>query len=150
MTTCAWDGTTLASDTRCTCDIEYVGNESKIFRIDGRLVAGAGATTGIRKFLSWYEKDRRVKTYPTFVEGEDIEMMTITEDGQASLWTRHGLGCKLVAPCAIGSGQRFAIGAMLAGKTAVEAVEIAMQRDTATGGDIEYMTLEQKLGEISA
>lgn len=45
-------------------------------------------------------------------------------------------------PCGWGTGADYAIGAMEMGASAMEAVRIAMRHDSGTGGDIEFIDLE--------
>ena len=49
---------------------------------------------------------------------------------------------KMAGPCAFGSGADFATGAMLAGKTAMEAVAIAAQCDIYTGGGVQFIDIQ--------
>jgi len=46
--------------------------------------------------------------------------------------------------CAYGSGGDIALGAMEAGKSAVESVEIAKRRDSRTGGEVKIFTLYEE------
>lgn len=52
-------------------------------------------------------------------------------------------------PTAIGSGCELAIGAMLMGADPKAAVEIAMSRDTRTGGEITVETVGAKLEAVA-
>ena len=72
----------------------------------------------------------------------DISTYAITWDGEKLYITCVSEGVVVfdpISPCesiAIGSGSKYAIGAMDCGKTAQEAVQIAARRDTGTGGTI--------------
>ncbi len=47
---------------------------------------------------------------------------------------------------AVGTGEKFAIGAMEMGADAIKAVEIAARRDVWTGGEIDHVTLKELQG----
>lgn len=141
MTTCAWDGKTLAADTRCTAGgFPYAG--TKAYRLkDGRLYAASGSAEECESVRIWLESggDRpKVENFCGIVIGADC-----------SIWRYED---KLVpfqvetAFHAIGSGRDYAMAALHMGKSAREAVELAMIYDIYTGGPITEIALESRLG----
>lgn len=67
-------------------------------------------------------------------------------DGTVYWIDKHNEPAEYLLPAAIGSGSEYAIGAMLAGKTPAEAVEIASKRDLTTAGTITALHLEEANG----
>ena len=137
MTTIAWDGRTLAADTRATaCGLAY-GIVKAVRLKDGRLYGASGAADDCKAAQNWLDSGGEkptVKDYAGIVIGADL-----------SIWRYED---KLVPfPVtdrfhAIGSGRDFAIAAMHMGKTAREAVELAIVYDIYTGGPITELTIE--------
>ena len=71
----------------------------------------------------------------------------IVVDHDAAVWVVSYLcpyPCRDNPPCAWGTGADYATGAMLAGKTAMEAVAIAAQRDIYTGGGVQFIDLANR------
>ena len=138
MTTCAWDGHTLAADTRNTSrGLPF--QSTKAFRLkDGRLYAGSGSAEDSQAVKAWLESGADKPKVENFVG------IVIGHDG--SIWRYED---KLVAfqinePFhAIGSGRDFAIAAMSLGKTARDAVELASRFDIYTGGPITELRIFQ-------
>lgn len=139
MTTIAWDGKTLAVDSRMTGGaVIRSENAVKLHRIEmsGEPVwlAGCGEMNDILLALEWYREGSRRDAKPDL------------SDGFAALILRGGrayrVECALIewdvaAPfAAAGSGVELALGAMAMGATAVEAVKIAARFDPGTNDRI--------------
>ena len=75
--------------------------------------------------------------------GEHFEALILHADG--TCLTMDGKGCQaeISTPAVAGNGGPFAMAAMMLGKSAVEAVELAAKLDNSTGGQIVSMTPEQ-------
>lgn len=126
MTTIAWDGKTLASDSQMTGSYIEQKNVSKIIRKGGDYYGIAG----------------RLSEGKSFVEGEidklsdETELLIVNAKGKC-VWKGRHASEPMPDKTAIGSGANFAMGAMLAGASAVEAVKIASKLDISTGGKIQ-------------
>lgn len=75
-----------------------------------------------------------------------FELLAITATGQPYLGCKAEDGelfsmTEISTPAAVGTGSYLAIGAMLAGKPAIDAVRIAMMRDPDTGGELSTFAL---------
>lgn len=159
MTTIAWDGATLASDSQSTnSDAVSSLSEQKIFLpgssewlINGeRIVAIATAgDCGIEEQLFTILSDNL--TYKTeFTTEPDFAAIAITDTGRAwliskeegkvhaSIWLRK-------ESVAIGSGQMIARTAMRLGKTAIEAVQLAIEMDVYSGGGVQAFTANTEM-----
>lgn len=151
MTTIAWDGETLASDSQSTnSDAISSLSEQKIFlprdaewSVNGEKVVAIATAgdCGIEDQLFSLLADNL--TYKTeFTTECDFSAIAITSKGSAllinkdegkvhaSIWLRN-------ESVAIGSGHMIARAAMRVGKTAVEAVQLAIEMDIYSGGDIQ-------------
>lgn len=156
MTTIAILNGVMAADTQETWNSEAGGSSkhrcTKLFRKtvpDGKgateevIIGLAGATFPGLVFLDWYGSGKDIPE--ALVHGTLAD-----EDFDAVILTAHGvyIANRLCRPAlqeddfiAVGSGRKSAITAMRCGKTAAEAVELAMEVDPYTGGVIKTMTL---------
>lgn len=142
MTTIAYRDDVLAGDTQITCGGTIDGWVQKVFR-KGQLLYGAtGASGPSNAFHSWVEGGM-VGDAPIMKVG-DAEANGFLFPGNGRVawryndtWTTHH------APYfAYGSGAELALGAMIAGASAEEAVSAAALRDTNTGGAITVLRRE--------
>ncbi len=143
MTTIAWDGKTLAADRRATDSEGQIKTVSKLRRAaDGRLLAAAGSVCRCGVLLDWLA-DPQSGARPAFqdVSEDYVDGIEILLTGVARLHQRFGYVDILDPFTAIGSGSGIALGAMAAGKTAAEAVEIAARFDSGTGNGIDVLEL---------
>jgi ATP-dependent protease HslVU (ClpYQ) peptidase subunit len=140
MTTIACDGQSMAADGQSTQNAVAVTKESvKVFRQpDGSIVGMAGHAmykSAMLKFLASGEKPS-VEIGP-----DDISALVLHLDGAIALYVGAEYQGDVSAPFSIGSGGEIALGAMLAGASPRQAVEIACQRDIYTGGTITEIAL---------
>jgi len=137
MTVIAWDGKTLAADKQATFGGTPVPF-TKLFRSGAEMIGCSGSVSESLQFVEWYRK------------GEPADSKPAVEDGFAALVVQNGklyrYEKQLVAlPMDVtiwgaGSGADYAIGAMAAGCSAVEAVEIACRFDIHCGLGIDSIT----------
>lgn len=132
VTTIAWDGKTLAADSRITSGglPSYV---TKAWRLpDGRLLGCAGSMASAHAVYRWLAEGGDKPSAP-----KDFTAMRITNriDGPHIEIADEGMDFYRIhaAKWAIGSGRDFAIAVMALGRSAREAVEIAAQFDIYTG-----------------
>lgn len=141
MTTIAYRKGVLAADTRMIQGSAIIGNVTKIVRRDdGALAGGAGDLAWVQAFHRW------------FMAGEEGDP-PILEDGSKGLIVRRRKPVEMFEPggtvewkppyLAIGSGKEFALGAMFAGASAIEAIKAAMAFDPGTGGEVMVLTHDQ-------
>lgn len=140
MTTIAWDGKTLAADSRCTSSgLPYRVN--KCCRLsDGMLFAGAGTMSAYDAVRQWLEnKGPRPEALKDFTG--------LLIDTDSSIWLMDETANRyeiFASFFAIGSGRDFAIAAMALGKSALEAVELASRFDVWTGGPLVELPLKER------
>lgn len=81
---------------------------------------------------------------------EGFEALVIdTLTGKCYMYENRLYPYEVKAPFAIGSGFKYAMGAMLAGATAAQAVEIAARLDKNTGGEVQVIDVLQKLSDLN-
>jgi hypothetical protein len=136
MTTIAFDGKTLATDSQDTGSYkEYV---NKILVINNTVIVGTGSVDGIVAITDWLVD--KTKDYPkvedatVFVFSNINNIITIQQyDSRPTPNTR---GLSKGGFFAAGSGGDFALGAMLNGATAKQAVKIACKLDASSSGPV--------------
>lgn len=152
MTTAAWDGKTLASDSMSTIGTTPVNGQTKILALrrpsvgSGMLVACAG-TWGqgmrlVRSFCAnWrtiVQGERLISCDPVVGEDGATVILVVIRPTADRLWTaylitRDGEITDITGrKWAIGSGGEFAMGAMAMDAGAIKAVRIAAELDVHT------------------
>jgi hypothetical protein len=145
VTTIAFDGRYLAADTLTVRGGNRVEQPlCKLAVRDGVAYAFGGmwwALTG--ELMSWYGACDSIVDFPN-PRGLDGALLAVNAySRQATLLTAEMPYPDLEnPPVALGTGSDLALGAMGAGVTAMEAVQIAMRWDLKTGGHVEFVDLE--------
>lgn len=122
----------MAADGRTTG--MFIGQHDKIFEIGGSLFGIAGVTTKAMKVVDWLAAGCPDGAKPD--TDDEFAILQLTHDG-IWFWDSALRPIKFGTPyAAIGSGADFALGAMLAGKSPKQAVEIACKLDEGSGPPI--------------
>lgn len=152
MTTVAVKDGIVAFDGRITASSEvYPGLAQKawISKKHQTIFAACGAVTLWHDAIRFIERGKKLpwqvpawnnKGFPDL--GDNTWVMAVSRDGHI-----HIIESSTWYPCvtqstAIGSGSMAANAAMMCGKSAVEAVEIAIQLDTGSGPPVNILRLE--------
>lgn len=138
MTTIAYRDDVLAADTQITCGGTIDGWAQKAFR-KGRLLYATSGSSGLGdRFASWVSGGMQGDAPCLKGEGDkDGGHGYLFPGGDRVVWRYDDVWATHRAPFfAYGSGAEIALGAMLAGASAEEAVRAAAERDIATGGEI--------------
>ena len=137
MTVIATDGHSMASDGLVMESDVIIGlDEAKIERLtNGSLYGSAGDCVGGDRIRDWLNDGADPDTFP---RAEDTRALVLTTGGVVHLYDGASGGRSVIVkpPMAIGSGMDIAIGAMDAGATPAEAVEITMRRVATCGGKV--------------
>lgn len=137
MTTIATDGRTMAGDTLITAGKERLAFSNKIHRgLDGSIFGACGPSTDAARFRRWLCEPGQDRPELT----DDFSALVLRPDGNAVYYCSKLEPIEMMLPQAIGSGADYAIGAMLAGATPTEAVRIACERDTCSGGEVTFLS----------
>jgi hypothetical protein len=153
MSIIAFDGTTIAAD-KAICEgmlLSYKGK--KLFKHGNMIIGFAGNVARSLIIKDWILSGADPNKFPTVTDKDDlcsICVLTRIKDGQNSDTGKLTLLFYENSPApivnespyiAIGSGAAVAMGAMAAGKTAVEAVKIAIKHNPGCGFGYEAYTL---------
>lgn len=144
MTTIAYDGRTVAADSMGVSGAYRVpGAYQKIRRVGERVYGLAGYPGWFDAWIRWYEDGADPKSAPHCnIESDNTGSFIVFERGRAFVFTSHvPYPSEIFAPDAWGSGCDFAIGAMKAGADARRAVEVAIDCDPHTGGEVQVIDL---------
>ncbi len=141
MSVIAWDGYTLAADKRA-CMGTMVRTTTKAFLVRGALCAYAGDADAGEELLAWFMRGHAASDFPASQRDRDgwAGLLVVWSNGDIWKFERTPYPIKFTPQqFAIGSGRDFALAAMLCGKTAAEAVEIACQLDSGCGNGIDVL-----------
>jgi ATP-dependent protease HslVU (ClpYQ) peptidase subunit len=142
VTTIAYKAGVLAGDSQATDD--QLWQTTKIERLNtsaGSLLVGwCGDVHSALVFMEWLKNDQSRKPD---ISNEDFEALVIAETGRVTIWNQSLVGWRPEGKFfALGSGAKAAMGAMHAGKGAVDAVKIACLVDPYTRGPVRSLKLK--------
>ena len=155
MTVIAYKNGILASDTKAVDTTGQVFKTHKLFPLSNGSVIGGAGDADIRDVLSLLQKasitklPTRAKLVATKTEFSGIwvfptgEVFTVEIKERSPDWMAEVFQVQ-ESVAAVGSGAAYAMGAMMAGKSAIEAVKIACKLDNNCGLPVEHITLEKK------
>lgn len=137
MTTVAFDGKTMAADAGMVMNGVKIPYRRKMRRLKkGGLAGFCGTLAGGQLLLDWLDAGKLDVPFETPDECE-ADVLWVKKNGEVWLTDTDGVLMHMdPGPVAIGSGGPIALGAMLAGATAAEAVKIAIERDPNSGFDV--------------
>lgn len=149
MTTIATDGVTIAADTLAVDDSGHktrIANKVRLVERDGRVFAAAlsGAVAPFEALIDWYAGGHEPERMPRAAFGYNLALFEA--GGRIVFFSKDTPYPEPYAfPFAMGSGRKYAYGAMAAGASPEEAVRVAMRYDASTGGDVEVLELPPEL-----
>ncbi len=136
MTTIAFNEEVMVSDSQMTTG-NHIEPEpmKKIYRAAGYLCGYCGVSDMAEQVFDWLDSGGDVAKAPT--SKDYYEVVRHNGGKKFEIYFNKGNGwLKKSCPGAIGSGEYYALAAMMAGATPKEAVKIASKLDVATGGKI--------------
>jgi len=144
MTTIAFDGKTLAADSLAIGGATSPHRiAQKIFDIGGGVFVAIAGTLGEgAKFAAWYVEGADIAA-PALPDLKDSSVLVVSEKHSYE-FDETLMPLPVRAPCAIGSGGEVALGAMMAGATASEAVKIACKVDIHSGGRVRCVEVRRR------
>ncbi len=143
MTVIAYDGLTLAADKRA-CMGSMINTVTKIHRVGDVLVGGSGDLDFVLQVVQWVRDGRKPESFPAQQRDKDDwqNIILIEANGKPSIYNRTPHAIQYEQRCvAIGSGREYAMAAMHLGKSAREAVEVAIALDPGCGNGIDALEL---------
>ncbi|WP_257292028.1 hypothetical protein [Endozoicomonas sp. ONNA1] len=154
MTTVAYDGRYLATDSQATgSDGEIApGEYTKIALVEGTFkgeplvaIAYAGNPFPREEYLDWVAAGAKREEYS---EDWDGLMGMIVTNANAYYIDYKGFSMRSNSIAAMGSGQTYALSAMYLGRGAAQAVHHAIQRDAYSGGSIKMLDCQSEQPSI--
>lgn len=140
MSVVCWDGKIIAADR-----IAVVGNmkfsSSKIQRLPNRdTVAWTGAASSGLAMLAWWSAGGNPAMFPESQKGPDwSRFIVVTSKGKAFSFENQPIPIpETTRRMAWGAGRDFAMGALEAGSSAIQAVKIASKLCTECGCGVEW------------
>lgn len=142
MTTICYKDGMLAADRLVTMNGIVCGTSDKIMRSPfGHLFGAAGDVDSVETFKAWVNGGC-VDDPPSIDKADSVAAILIFPDGRVRTWYGSPVLVNIDAKFhALGSGCEIAIGAMAMGADARQALEIASQYDTRSGGGIDVLRL---------
>jgi 20S proteasome alpha/beta subunit len=140
----AWDGKTLAADKRASFGTTICVT-TKIFRSGDALIAYAGDASFGNEMRAWFDRGAHPEDFPASNRDKDdwAGLLVIRKGQPIARYERTPYPVLFEDKrFSIGSGREFALAAMHLGKTAAEAVEVAIELDSGCGNGIDTLTLE--------
>lgn len=130
---------TLGDTTR-----SYVKADYAVVKGKPCIVAGTGYTWRVNVLKGWFISGME-GPLPAGNEDQSASLIVLSEN-QLLAFFNHQYPCLLedfTYPYTFGSGEEFALGALYAGKTPREAVELTIKGILSCGGEVQEYTLEQ-------
>jgi len=141
MTTIAFDGITLAGDTRIAddCTMSYA---RKVFALKRGAVGVAGDFARANEFVAWLRQWESGKASDPPRDLTDVGAMYVTFKGEVYEFEESAIPYRILGrQHAIGSGAQAAMALMLHGANAVKAVKGAAKVDAGTGGRVAHIKI---------
>ena len=140
MTTIAYDGITLATDSLITSGSLKFGYCEKIFKLKkGRYLACAGSLEILPLVVAWFNGGPEVD----LVDTDKITGIVVNGDGSAMDISNELRVFPACIPWSGGTGEEIAMTAMRCGKNAAEAVAMACELDINSGGDVQSVKIRK-------
>ncbi len=148
MTTIAYRDGALACDTMEVHTSEaggsrYFVNSEKIFELEDGYLGSSGDSAGVYVWFEYHQakSSKQKETQLEIMAEYDFDIVWMASDG---LWVSDQTG--VISQChepyyAIGSGSKAAMAAMICGKSAEAAVDVAALVDPYTGGEVKVYRL---------
>lgn len=147
MTTIATDGVTIAADSLSTMGHELSRHPATKIKVrDGRVYAYSGLTGMFDAIIEWHRTGANPKEVPP-KNPQDTWTLLVCDGKTVQLYHSEApYPVQLRPPIAIGGGAEFATGAMDAGATPAQAVELAIARVTHSGPPVQVVNIREALG----
>lgn len=150
MTTIVTDRKTVVADCQISDGtLSYMGGK-KIKAVGDWIIGAAGDLDSCKMFMDWFENCIKAgnSKVPTPKMNKNFIGIAVHKNGTIQEYTKALVAHEVREPYyAIGSGSHFALGALKAGASAKEALEIALYFDRNSGLGIDTLSHEKKKKE---
>lgn len=143
MSVIAWDGKSIAADKQATC----AGLRFKTTKLrklaSGTVLGWTGEQDSGEAVAKWYEDGADAAKWPSCQSDKETwSRLIVAGDGGVKVCERQPYSVAVEdAFMAWGAGRDFALAAMRCGKTAAEAVAIAIEFETSCGLGVDVESL---------
>lgn len=142
MTTIAYDGKTLATDSCITSGGMKFGTLNKIIKLKtGNYLTGAGSIDILYAVADWLNGTGEI---PVLGPEDSFCGILVAPSGEAQEISTNLRLVPACIPWTGGSGEHIAMAVLKCGHDAVKAIEIACQLDIMTSGPINTITIKQR------
>lgn len=125
MTVIAWKGDAIGAD-RCTSVGRAKLESKKLTRHGNSVLATCGPVDFGNALIEWYTSGADPAKYPKYQEREDYATLVVANSRGVFVYYQTPHAVARTAPFgAVGDGAEIALGAMAAGASVQEAIEIA-------------------------
>lgn len=130
----------MAADTAVHFNNGYFGDTIKIVKINDMLIGSAGEYHECLRFRQYVSSGYDLEDW--IAETEEFESIILNEDGIRTISKRYDKNLKIKRDFyAIGAGRDIALGAMMAGASASDAVNYVIDYHSLCKGNTIIMTL---------
>lgn len=145
MSVVAWDGRTLATDRQAT-NAGMIREAAKSRELaPGHVIAWTGEQMQGLVLAQWYTGGAVVSLWPAFQRTERWTRLVVASEGRLFEYEQEPYLEEIVEPFfAFGAGRDFAMGALAAGASARQAVEIACRWSDSCGLGIDVYPLTRR------
>ena len=141
MTVIAWDGKTLAADTQVRRgDVRTTGH-AKIKDYEEYAYAITGDATHFDTLVAWHRAGGVVADYPADCKDATTLIVVDKRSGECASYIEGPYAWRADGVSAWGCGMSMAHGAMYAGASAAEAVQICIDHCDGVGGTVMSVTV---------
>lgn len=141
MTVIAWDGKTLAADTLLTYGDVRTTGYVKIKDIGDCVYAITGKMNHFEPLMAWHRDGCIVADYPEECKDTSTLVVVDKRSGECMSYICSPYPCISEGVDAWGCGMVMAFGAMYAGASAAEAVQICIDHCDGVGGTVMSVTV---------
>lgn len=142
MTTVAYDGSSIAADTIATAQCGLKRTVHKLYKGRRYVYGGTGELPDVQRIANWIMAGAKPEDAP---ENKSDTGGLVVERRTGKAWIVCGepaIMLPLSEPqFAVGNGRDFALAAMACGKTAKQAVEIAIRFNVFSGGEVDVIKI---------
>lgn len=144
MTTIAWTGPEVAADTRGTIS-EYIQQSptEKLIKHKGVIYCLTGDFAQCLAVVDWLKRGADLGDVPDFLDEPGFDILVIKDSVTGHVYANSYHPYQVSPPVTLGTGHAVAIGAIMAGASAYEAVEHACKLDMNSGLPVQKMTVRR-------
>lgn len=151
MTTIAYDGKVMAADTLHVSGYTKSYAQKIWFLRPGVIVGAAGPAATAAEVIDWLDRGAHPADFPKVQRGDDWSLVLVVANRRIMRIEQGPIPIMVRGPyAAAGSGAEFALAAMALGKSAYDAVQLAGELDTGTGGAVDVLDPSCKIAAVTA